>query len=260
MTGEWIGDWRLGPGRLAMIGRFGSTHPHRHPAVQVTVALTGEFVASDDSESRTCRAVLIPSGVRHALAPADDATRVLSIYLHPASVDARRSAALVGERTGPAAWSTAADAALGAELDEDLSLDAMTDAVLAALRGRTPAPDTVPPKLRNAFELLGAALPRTLSLRDLATAVALSQSSLSRLFAAETGASFPATVRWARLLHAMGEVGAGRNITEAAHAAGFTDSAHATRVCREMTGVAPGVLVRATRRPVDAATRSSKAR
>ncbi|MGW4633479.1 hypothetical protein [Nocardia sp. NPDC004415] len=85
MTGEWIGDWHLGPGRLVVAGRFGSTQPHHHPAVQVTVALTGEFVASDGRDSRTCRAVLIPSGVRHALAPAADTTRALSIYLHPAT-------------------------------------------------------------------------------------------------------------------------------------------------------------------------------
>ncbi|MGW4633478.1 hypothetical protein [Nocardia sp. NPDC004415] len=85
----------------------------------------------------------------------------------------------------------------------------MTESVLTALRGRTPAPEAIPPKLRHAFDLLGAVLPNKLYLRDLAAAVALSQSSLSRLFAAETGAGFPAT-----------------------------------RVCREMTGVAPSELVR----------------
>lgn len=242
MTGEWIGDWHLGPGRLVVAGRFGSTQPHHHPAVQVTVALTGEFVASDGRDRRTCRAVLIPSGVRHALAPVDDTTRALSIYLHPATADARRLTGLAGE--GPEGWSAAAEAAARTTFDDDLSLEAMTESVLTALRGRTPAPEAIPPKLRHAFDLLGALLPRKLYLRDLAAAVALSQSSLSRLFAAETGAGFPATVRWARLIHALGEVGAGRTITDAAHAAGFTDSAHATRVCREMTGVAPSELVR----------------
>lgn len=248
MAGEWIGDWRLGPGRLVVAGRFGSTHPHHHPALQVTVALEGKFIASDDHDSSVCRAVLIPSGVRHALAPADDTTRVLSIYLHPASADARRLGAIAGQTDGPESWAAAAEAAEHTELAVDDSLDSMTESVLTALRGQAPTTEAIPLKLRNAFDLLTALLPRKLYLRDLATAVALSQSSLSRLFVAETGVSFPATVRWARLLHAMGEVGAGRNITDAAHAAGFTDSAHATRVCREMTGVAPSVLVRATRR------------
>lgn len=246
MIGAWAGEWRLDPGRLAVAGRFGPTSPHRHPALQLTVALDGKFVASDGHDSRVCQAVLIPSGVRHALSPADDATRVLSIYLHPATADARRLATDAG--SGLDDWIARAEHTTRLDLTTT-PLDALTATVLTALRGHTPPAPPVPPKLRDAVDLLGALLPAKLALPDLAAAVALSPSTLSRLFATETGATFPTTVRWARLLHAITEIESGRTITDAAHAAGFTDSAHATRVCREMTGVTPTTLVHAARHP-----------
>ncbi|MGW4364372.1 helix-turn-helix domain-containing protein [Nocardia takedensis] len=245
MTGSWTGDWQIGRGRVVLAGHFGSMTPHHHPAVQITVALAGKFVAADDEDNRTVRAVVIPSGVRHALRSADDSTRVLSIYLHPTSPDARLLASAHGG--GPADWMAAAEAIEEVDLRPDAPLDESAEAVLTALRGDAPATDAMHPTLRNAFDLLTALVPRKLYLGELAAAVSVSQSSLSRLFVSETGVGFPATVRWARLLYAMGEVGTGASITDAAHAAGFTDSAHATRVCREMTGVPPSVLVRAFR-------------
>ena len=58
-------------------------------------------------------------------------------------------------------------------------------------------------------------------------------------FARDVGLSFPAYVRWARLIRAMEVARTGGTITDAAHAAGFTDSSHANRVFHEMFGVAP---------------------
>ncbi|MFF2083830.1 helix-turn-helix domain-containing protein [Nocardia sp. NPDC058176] len=241
MTGEWVGDWRLGPGRLVLAGSFGSTSLHQHPALQITVALTGALIATDADESRTCRAVLIPSGARHTLSPADATTRALSIYLHPATVEAHRLAATTAE-SGVDEWISRAEPVTDLDLGDADSLDAMTETVLTTLSGQ-PTRAAASPTLRDAFDLLTVLLPGKLYLRDLAGAVALSPSSLSRLFATETGVSFPTTVRLARLLHAMREIDAGRTITDAAHTAGFTDSAHVTRVCREMTGVPPSVLI-----------------
>ena len=42
-----------------------------------------------------------------------------------------------------------------------------------------------------------------------------------------------------RLERAAGELAHGRTLTEAAHAAGFADSAHLSRVFRRMFGIAP---------------------
>ncbi|BBY63330.1 hypothetical protein MHEL_15730 [Mycolicibacterium helvum] len=95
------------------------------------------------------------------------------------------------------------------------------------------------PSVRAAVELISQRLPEPVTLGDVAVGVALSPSRLSRLFRDHVGQSFPTYVRWARLRLAIDALRSGASLTDAAHAAGFTDSAHANRVCHEMFGLSP---------------------
>lgn len=110
------------------------------------------------------------------------------------------------------------------------------------------------PSLRAAVELISQRLPEPETLGGVATGVGLSSSRLSRLFRDQLGQTFPTYVRWARLRLAIDAVRAGASLTGAAHAAGFTDSAHANRVCHEMFGLSPsqasGQLVWAWRQSI----------
>jgi AraC-like DNA-binding protein len=45
-----------------------------------------------------------------------------------------------------------------------------------------------------------------------------------------------------KILDACGRVNTQANITEAAHAAGFTDAAHFTHTARQLLGISPGML------------------
>ncbi|KIA65906.1 helix-turn-helix transcriptional regulator [Nocardia vulneris] len=245
METTWAGTWSIAPDRLVLAGRFGTTSAHHHPAVQITLAVQGELIATGAGETVRCRGVIVPSGVSHALQSGGADTRVLSIYLHPASRDAREIAARVPNGTGPNDWAAAAAPLTSVDVEGCADLDAAAERLLATVRGEPVAADGVHPKLRDALDLLTVLMPRKLYLRDLAEAVSISQRSLGQLFVNETGVNFPGVVRWARLQYALIETLAGRNITDAAHSAGFSDSAHATRVCREMTGVPPSVLLRA---------------
>jgi methylphosphotriester-DNA--protein-cysteine methyltransferase len=105
----------------------------------------------------------------------------------------------------------------------------------------------VHPQLRRAIEVVSSRVPSHVDVAAVANAVALSPDYLGRLCKQQTGASLSATIRWARLVAAMGHVIEGRSVTDAAHLAGFADGSHATRVCWEMTGSAPRDLARAVR-------------
>lgn len=48
---------------------------------------------------------------------------------------------------------------------------------------------------------------------------------------------------WLRLQQALAEIARGSNLTEAAYAAGFADSAHLSRSFRQTFGIAPNVLL-----------------
>ena len=76
-------------------------------------------------------------------------------------------------------------------------------------------------------------------LTRLARKVGLSSGRLRHLFVAETGVSFRAFVLWERLNRALALGFGGTSWTEAAHAANFSDSAHLSRTCRRMFGLAP---------------------
>ncbi|MEO8307830.1 MAG: helix-turn-helix transcriptional regulator [Pseudomonadota bacterium] len=77
-----------------------------------------------------------------------------------------------------------------------------------------------------------------------AAAVAhLSPSRFRHLFVAQTGVSFRGYILWARVGSAVGAAMGGLSWTEAAQAWGFADSAHLSRTCRRMFGIAPTMLI-----------------
>ncbi|GAA0937159.1 helix-turn-helix transcriptional regulator [Actinocorallia libanotica] len=106
-----------------------------------------------------------------------------------------------------------------------------------------PAPGSA---LHRALEVLAerAATGEPIRLAAVASDAGLSADRLRHLFTERMGLPFTACVRWARLQAAMAVVRDGGTLTAAAHAAGFTDSAHLTRVFHAMFGLAPSAAAR----------------
>jgi AraC family transcriptional regulator len=65
---------------------------------------------------------------------------------------------------------------------------------------------------------------------------------VSHLFVEQTGLPFRTYLLWLRLTKAVESMAAGASLTEAAHEAGFADSAHFSRTFRRMFGVAAAAL------------------
>ncbi|WP_164157615.1 helix-turn-helix domain-containing protein [Sandarakinorhabdus rubra] len=76
-----------------------------------------------------------------------------------------------------------------------------------------------------------------LSLPAAAAAVHLSTSRARHLFVEATGLPFKTYVLWLRLERAVALYADGRSLTEAAHEAGFADSAHFSRTFRRTFGL-----------------------
>ncbi|MEU6829825.1 helix-turn-helix transcriptional regulator [Nocardia beijingensis] len=240
----WHGTATLYPGRLLYAGRIGSAHRHHHAAAQLIFSTSGSVGLRDDTGGYSAgRAALIPPGIPHETS--GTATGLL-IFADAQSALGRALTACV-QRTGSAvdsvaAWSRAALPLLdldGGERDpEQLAHGALT----ALIGDAAPTGAARHPALRDALELLPDLLGGPLRLAQLAAAVGLSASRLGHLFRAELGLAFPPYLRWARLRQAMDHARRGGTLTDAAHAAGFADSAHLTRVCREMFGLTPSEL------------------
>jgi AraC-like DNA-binding protein len=193
-----------------------------------------------------CRVVVVGSGARHAVR-STATSEPLTLYFGlqtPQGVAlnarARHGVWLVDEAQDLA--QTAA-----ALLDTD-GPDTAADFLVERLCGTQEG--SVHPQLRQAIEVVSSRVPNHVDVASVAGAVALSPDYLGRLCKQQTGVSFSATIRWERLVTAVGHLVDGRSVTDAAHLAGFADGSHANRVCWEMTGLAPRDFARAVRNSI----------
>lgn len=114
-------------------------------------------------------------------------------------------------------------------------------------------------KIKNGEELLSAAIDKRisqsieqlrmepdhhLSVGKIAANVSLSESRFSHLFTEQVGVSVRRYQLWLRLRDAIHLLANGGSLTETAHEAGFSDSAHLTRTFRQMLGIAPSALLK----------------
>jgi AraC-like DNA-binding protein len=225
----WAGGVIIGPGELAFRGRIGAASGHAHAAVQVLHVAEGAVGLRDATgrEEKVTQAI-IPAGARHELS-ASPGTLGTITYLDAAAAGGRAAMRQI-RATGmdPADVRTWVRAAPYSAPSSDPASD---PALHVALREA----------LRMAPHLVDGPM----LLADLAARVGLSAGRLGHLFADELGLPYPVWRRWVRLQHALGVVRRGASLTDAAHQAGFSDSAHLTRSCRSMFGLSPSEARRA---------------
>jgi transcriptional regulator GlxA family with amidase domain len=108
-------------------------------------------------------------------------------------------------------------------------------------------PSEMDPRIEQSIDWIRSGREKGILVRDIAAEVDLSESRFSHLFSENLRVPVRRYLLWLRLrdaLHMMGSVG---NLTEAAHTAGFSDSAHLSRSFRSALGIAPSDLVRHSR-------------
>ncbi|NMD55009.1 MULTISPECIES: helix-turn-helix transcriptional regulator [Tsukamurella] len=216
----WTGSVHLGVGALAYDGPVGTTGRHRHAAWQLLALRSGTVTVTvwppdGPPEVREgLSALVIPAGTEHAVGPVSPDATGLTVYLDPAAVP--------------------------------LALpETPTEADLRHLATARDGLRPVHPYVLSALDAVERRRSEAVSLTAVAAEIGVSASHLSRLWRRDLGLAFPAWVRWSRLRAMAERVRAGASITDAAHAAGFADGAHASRVCREMFGLSPQQLLAA---------------
>ena len=235
--------WGGGSLWLALI--TGGNGLHIHHAVQISLPLSGSvrFRRSQSTQWVDYPGAVIAPDLPHAF----DAPGVVvaNILFEPESAAGRAllnrygdqgisalSPQLASRLVAPLARAYAAEAA-DAELVR-LAQDAIAE--LSGVAGPAGATDL---RVLKAIAYIRTHLHEPISLSSIADAAGLSASRMRHLFVNETGVSCRAFVLWERLNVAL-ELGfGGSSWTEAAHAANFADSAHLSRTCRRMFGMAP---------------------
>jgi AraC-like DNA-binding protein len=244
----------VGAGKTAYVGRLEQVSWHRHGAPVFIAGLAGSFrLATPDGRWLSCGAAVIPAGVRHALDVGGDPLAVF--YPEP---DVATFADLVRfgdlwDATGRILVAPKAALAPFRALYEDRNAPGfaseMLDDLVQFLRAGA-GPPRLDPRIARVIEWIGRNPADLTPLDDLVGPEGLSVSRFLHLFSTEIGVPFRRFRIWNRLRAASSMALRGANLTEAAISAGFSDSAHFSRLHRDTFGVTPsyilGRLARAT--------------
>jgi AraC-like DNA-binding protein len=222
--------------------------PHRHFTVSILVGLEGtaRVRAEPSQEWSTLGALMVAPNAEQQL----DArgARVAILQIDPES-DAFDRIAHHFERggsksiPGPAAERLRASVA-SLEADSDLSLRAFDvfrgtiEALAASGERRRP----LDPRIRRVLAIIKSDFLSPPLAATLAEAVGLSPGRLIHLFTDEMGLPMRRYILWLRLRDVLISLCAGTSLTEAAHHAGFSDSAHLSRTFRGMFGFPPSAI------------------
>lgn len=237
----WDGGW-IGVGRSG-----GHVPPHAHHAIQITVGLSGPVRLRREGEEwlDVSAGVVLPDVVHefHGMSQ-----HLAMIFVDPECSEARwlrdsvPSAvyAVPGERI---ADQVPALLAFERERPSAEEVARIITGVVRSLCAGPPPLKKMDPRVVQALEVIRNGDVRSMPLEEAAKSVYLSPSRFAHLFKEEIGVPFRRYMLWRKLSRAMEEFGRGANLTNAAHAAGFTDSAHLTRTWRQMWGISPTTMV-----------------
>lgn len=98
------------------------------------------------------------------------------------------------------------------------------------------------PRIVAGLEQIHSSLPEILSVTELAITAGLSEHRFMHLFKKQVGIPVRRYALWARMQKAAFLLKDGRTLTEAAHEAGFSDSAHMSRSFKELFGISPSAV------------------
>jgi AraC family transcriptional regulator len=235
----WIGSGR------------GRSEWHDHHAHQLALALEGEFRFRDDTKEpwREFDAAIVTSHCPHEFEL--DGALVAQLFVEPESYEGRAlsrqyGAMKISAMPRDASRRSAAmlfDALRGnADADTMRAVARTAVATLADTPLTTATTQAGDARIGRALEYIRARVRAPVTLADAASAATLSPSRFRHLFVHETGTSFRAYLLWLRINVAIEAAMAGASWTEAAHEAGFADSAHLSRTHRRMFGIEPTAI------------------
>lgn len=222
--------------------RAQSTDVHAHHAIQLVVNLGGWFtLSSPDGPPASGDVVAVAADAPHRFR-SEGLTAIL--FVEPES----RIGRAIDRRLFQGAPIVPAPPPsprilqrLVACREDQCDLEPAARALFADLAADATA-DPVDARIAHVIAWAGEQLEGPVSLTEAADEIGLSPGRLRHLFVAQTGLPFKTYLLWLRLNRAVACRVAGASLTQAAHEAGFADSAHFSRTFRRMFGVQPATV------------------
>jgi len=230
--------------------RYPKTTPHEHHAVQITLSLRGTVTLESGRIKVEGESGAVAPDTEHTFEVEGVDAMVAHLFVDPEGHQGRALQTALFATAPLVSIASPRLGALASSLRDSFDGRRRTDKALIEL-GRAVVELLAPgsdrderPELRVRKMSAWAAdrLDTPISLADVAKHVNLSTGRARHLFVEETGLPFRTYLLWLRLNRAVALYSGGSSLTEAAHGAGFSDSAHLSRTFRRMFGVSADTL------------------
>ena len=228
----------------ARIGETGRADFHSHHAIQISLALGGWFQLDTQDAHIRSEVAAVAADTKHVI-NAEGLTGI--VFIEPESAAGRAiTRRLFAERELVAVETeTVGDfrerLAAASTTQDDQQLVGLGRELVSALSAGVTVSET-DPRIRKVIAWAAKQIDQPISLSDALAVGGLSASRLRHLFVEQTGLPFKTYLLWLRLTRAVEVVAGGASLTQAAHEAGFSDSAHFSRTFRRMFGVPAAAL------------------
>jgi AraC-like DNA-binding protein len=232
-------------GHFLYLGRLDDVAEHVHHGLQVIIDREGHFGLRIDGSSIECGGVVIGADRRHQLLSTSDSQ--VHLFIDREAAVAR---AIASRHLGKKSFKILDDALLtklrgcidgpGNFPGSCEQARAVYRKIVSELGGYAEhAAEAVDPRIQAVMTLLQEKLlVQKVTIKELARHACLSESRLMHLFSRQIGIPLRRYGLWLRVLTAMRFIAQGKlSLTEAAHSAGFADSAHLSRTYRSMFGL-----------------------
>ena len=246
-AGQFYGDFVAWNGGCLLVGEGqGSIAPHAHYSIQIALGHPeGLRVQVGQGMWTPCGAAIIPSRVRHSIdTNACEWGGVL--FVEPETPEGRALTARL--KGGLELLPAPVAAALTSKLEKVWRIEQNRQKVESVCREfvgeltNTVARDPSDPRVLAAIDYIRQRIESPITLPGVAKVAHLSPGRFRHLFVEETGMPLRTYVLWRRLLKVWTLLMQGQNLSAAAHAVGFADSAHLSRTSRTMFGTTPSAL------------------
>jgi len=225
-------------GYALYLGPLHDNREHRHHLVQVALGLYHDFTLTiEGSEHKACEA-LLRAGVMHRVG-SPDAPVCMVLFDADSSFAASVEKSLAGE-----VFKVFSEPMVSGKLrkvfnsEKSLPSGEELDGLVANLFGTESLNEQKKnPAMEELLEHLKSSEGKRCSAAEGAARIGLSESRMLHRFTEYTGIPFRRYLLWLRLRDAIDCITGGMNFTDAAHEAGFSDSAHLSRTFVDTFGM-----------------------
>lgn len=236
----WSGTIVLANGLVVYVGPGATAARHRHDAIQIIWSPDRPVVLGAELGSVITHGAIIASREYHHFEA--NGSLVSIVLVEPAGRLGRRLNTIA--QRSPDLSELNIDVPLPVTTQPDVVVDWAHSLITSITSDSVRAGrDGVRGEVREACRLIDARVDDAPALANTASQVGYSPRQLRRIFADEIGMPYRRYILWRRFRHALLAVRDGADLTTAAAAAGFADSAHFSRTFRQTFGLTPSEIL-----------------